>query len=128
VTALRPGCPGASDDVALMAVKSVHSAIFLAMLASILWLVATGVAGRRGRSVQAASALIAAESVVFVANGGICPLTPLAERYGAADGRVSDIFLPDALARTTPRWSIPLVITGVVLHLRAWRHRQGGSA
>ena len=107
--------------VALLIVRALHSGVFLAELGAILWLVVTGLLGRRDRSVAVAAALVAAESVVFLANRGACPLTPLAERYGAEDGRVSDIFLPDALARTIPMWSIPLVGMGVALHVRAWR-------
>ena len=64
------------------------------MLSAICWLVATGLAGRRDRSVAIAATLVAVESVVFVANRGVCPLTPLAERHGASRGGVSDIFLP----------------------------------
>jgi hypothetical protein len=105
-------------DGRLVAIRTVHSAIFLAELGSILWLVATGITGRRDRSVGFAAVLVAAESAVFVANDGICPLTPLAERYGASSGSVSDIWLPDAVARTIPYWTIPLVILGAALHLR----------
>ncbi len=112
-----------ADRAILVGIRAAHSAIFLVNLGAILWLVATGLAERRDRSTAVATTLVAAESLVFVANRGVCPLTPLAERYGAADGRVSDIFLPDALARTIPQWSIPLVIAGALLHLRAWRRR-----
>jgi hypothetical protein len=111
--------------VALVAVKAVHSAVFLVVLASILWLVATGLAGRRGRSVTLAAAMVAGESLVFLANRGVCPLTPLAERLGADDGSVSDIFLPERLARTIPLWSTVLVVVGIGLHLRSWRRRIG---
>ena len=113
---------------ALFAVRALHSGVFLAELWAILWLVLTGIAGRHGRSVALAATLVAAESAVFVANRGTCPLTPLAERYGADDGRVSDIFLPDALARTIPQWSIPLVLVGALLHVRAWRARRNAAA
>ena len=102
----------------LVAVKAFHSAIFLVMLSSILWLVATGISGRRDRSVAVAASLVAIESGVFLANSGVCPLTPLAERYGASRGGVSDIFLPDALARTIPYWATSLVVLGAALHLR----------
>ena len=71
-------------DGRLVAIRTVHSAIFLAELGSILWLVVTGIIGRRDRSVGVAAVLVAVESAVFVANDGICPLTPLAERYGAS--------------------------------------------
>jgi hypothetical protein len=109
---------------ALLVIRALHSAVFLAELWAIGWLVATGLVGRRDRSVVVAAALVAAESVVFMTNRGTCPLTPLAERYGAEDGRVSDMFLPDALARTIPCWSIPLVGIGVALHVRAWGRRR----
>jgi hypothetical protein len=102
----------------LVAVQAVHSAIFWIELGSIVWLVVSGAVGRRDRSVGIAAALVAAESVVFVANDRVCPLTPLAERFGAASGSVSDIWLPDAVARTIPYWTIPLIILGGALHAR----------
>src|SRR5512144_57875 len=37
---------------------------------------------------------IAIEEVVLAASGGKCPLTVAAERLGAIDGSVNDIFLP----------------------------------
>ena len=103
----------------LVLIKAVHSAIFAVMLAAIGWLLATGLMGRRDRSVTAAGALVAGESLVFVANRGTCPLTPLAERHGASRGGVSDIFLPDVVARTIPVWATSLVVIAAVLHLRA---------
>jgi hypothetical protein len=117
--------PVEGDLARLTAIRTVHSAIFLVELASILWLVVTGLAGRRDRSVAVAAVLVAGETAVFLANDGVCPLTPLAESYGAEDGRVSDIFLPDRLARTIPVWSSALVALAVLLHLRAWRRRAG---
>jgi hypothetical protein len=102
----------------LVAIKAFHSAVFLVMLSAIGWLVATGISGRHDRSVAVAAGLVAIESGVFVANHGVCPLTPLAERYGASRGGVSDIFLPDAVAHTIPIWSTSLIVLGVLLHLR----------
>jgi hypothetical protein len=110
----------------LFVIKAVHSAIFVVMLAAIGWLIATGLLGRRDRTVAVAGALVAAETVVFLTNGGTCPLTPLAERHGAARGGVSDIFLPEAIARTIPIWSGSLVAIAAVLHLR--RLRSSASA
>ncbi len=102
----------------LIAIQAIHSVIFWAELGSIVWLVATGIRGRRDRSVGVAATLVAIESAVFVANDRVCPLTPLAERFGATRGSVSDIWLPDAVARTIPYWTIPLVALGASLHLR----------
>ena len=112
-----------SDTVRLLAVQAVHSAVFWVELLSIGWLLVTGIRGRRDRSVAVAAGLVAIEGVVWVANDRICPLTPLAERYGAANGSVSDIWLPDVVARTIPQWSIPLVGLAAVLHVVRWMRR-----
>lgn len=102
-----------------------HSTVFWIELGAIGWLVATGLAGRRDRSVGVAAGLIAIEGVVWIGNDRVCPLTPLAERYGASSGSVSDIWLPDIAAKTIPYWSIPLVVIGTVLHIRGLRRRSG---
>jgi hypothetical protein len=73
--------------------------------------------GRRDRTVALAAGVMAVEATVFTANHGTCPLTPLAERYGARRGSVSDIFLPDVLARTLPVWSSVLLAVAGGLHL-----------
>ena len=105
---------------AVTVLKTVHTAIFAGELSAILWLVASGVIGRRDWTVGIAAAGVAAEATVFVANDGVCPLTPLTERMGAAHGSVSDIFLPDAVARTIPYWSTALLVVAGTLHLRAF--------
>jgi hypothetical protein len=105
----------------LVAIKTVHTAVFLVMLSAIGWLVATGLAGRRDRTVAVAATLVAAEAAVFVVNRGVCPLTPLAERHGASRGGVSDIFLPDRVAQSIPIWATSLVVAAVLLHLRRLR-------
>jgi hypothetical protein len=108
----------------LVVIKSVHSLAFLSILSAIVWLVVTGCLGRRDRSVAIAGGLVAIEAGVFLANGGVCPLTPLAERHGASRGGVSDIFLPDAVARTIPIWSTALIAIAIGLHLRSAHGRR----
>ena len=107
--------------VAVVALKSVHTVVFAGELSAIGWLVASGLVGRRDGTVAIAAAAVAVEAGVFVANGGVCPITPLTERLGAADGSVSDIFLPDSVARTIPIWSTALLVIAGLLHLRAIR-------
>ena len=107
-----------SRVIALALVRAVHSGVFLVELTAILWLVIAGIVGRRDRTVGIAAGLVAAEGLVFLAGRGVCPLTPLAERLGARRGSVSDIFLPDPIARTIPIWSTALLATAAVLHLR----------
>ena len=101
---------------AVPAIKTVHTAIVLVELASIAWLVLSGLVGRRDRTVALAAGAVAAETAVFLANHGVCPLTPLTERLGATRGEVSDIFLPDLVARTIPIWSSTLLVLAALLH------------
>jgi hypothetical protein len=105
--------------VAIVALKTVHTFIFAGELSAILWLVVSGLLGRRDRTVGIAAGAVAVEAGVFLANDGVCPITPLTERLGAVRGAVSDIFLPDAMARTTPAWSTALLMLAGLLHLRS---------
>jgi hypothetical protein len=107
------------QPAAVTALKAVHTVIFAGELSAICWLVVSGLVGRRDRTVGLAAAAVAGEIAVFLANDGVCPITPLTERLGAAHGSVSDIFLPDALARTTPVWSTALLLIAALLHARA---------
>ena len=93
--------------------------VFAGELLAILWLVVSGLIGRRDRTVAIAAAAVAVEAAVFLGNDCVCPITPLTERLGAAHGSVSDIFLPDAVARTIPMWSSALLVIASLLHLRA---------
>src|SRR4051794_11007719 len=105
----------------VVALKAIHAVVFAGELAAILWLCVSVLLGRCDRSVGPATLAVGAEAVVFVANGGVCPITPLTERLGAADGSVSDIFLPSAVARTIPIWSTALLGLAGVLHARSYR-------
>ena len=109
----------------VIGLKAVHTVIFAGELAAILWLVVSGLVGRRDRTVGIAAGAVAAEIAVFLANDGVCPITPLTERMGAGYGSVSDIFLPNAVARTTPIWSMSLLAIAGLLHLRALRRVHG---
>ena len=124
--AVRPGRDRGAARRQL-AIKAVHTAVFAAELASIGWLVASGILRRQDRTVAVAAVLVALEGAVFVANRGVCPLTTMAEQEGAERGSVSDIFLPDVVARTIPAWSSLLVALAAVLHARARLASRGPS-
>jgi hypothetical protein len=116
--------PATASAALLVLIRGTHSAIFLVELAAIAWLVLTGIVGRRDRSTGVAAVLVAGEAAVFLINDGVCPLTPLAERHGARRGGVSDIFLPDPVARTIPVWSTALIALAATLHARALLRRR----
>ncbi len=120
----EPPAPAPGNAALLVLIRGTHSAIFLVELAAIAWLVVTGITGRRDRFTAVAAVLVTAEAAVFLANDGVCPLTPLAERHGARRGGVSDIFLPDPIARTIPVWSTALIALAVALHARALFRRR----
>jgi hypothetical protein len=88
--------------LALYVVKGGHTLIFLAMGAGVLETLRAGLRGRSSRATGPAIAATIGEGVVLYVNGNRCPLTELAEELGAADGRVSDIFLPAWFARHIP--------------------------
>lgn len=111
-----------SEPAAVVAVKAVHTGIWFAVEAAFVYLLWTGVTGRRGRGVTVAGGIVVAESVVFVANGFRCPLTEVAVSMGADAGSVTDIYLPKWFARSLPAIHTPL------LALAAWLHRDALGA
>ena len=112
----------------LGAVKGVHTLAWLTVEACVVHLLVAGLTGRSGPRVTASAVVVAAETAVFAGNGFRCPLTDVAERYGAADGSVTDIFLPGWFARRLPAIHAPLLVLIAVLHLRNRRLRRSADA
>jgi hypothetical protein len=115
---------------ALVVVKTLHTIVWAFVEAAMLYLLASGAAGRSDRRAGVAAAMVGAESLVFLANGARCPLTALAETLGAEDGSVTDIYLPGWLARSLPVLHVPLIVMAGWLHwrnVRDGRGRPGGS-
>lgn len=90
-----------------------------------------GFAGRSDRRVAIAAGVVAGESLIFAANGFRCPLTGVAERLGAADGSVTDIYLPRWFAHYLPAIHVPILLLAAYLHGRNIRRARtravGGS-
>ena len=101
-------------DVAIVAIKAVHSGIFLLNATSVLHIFRVGVLNRRSRWTRVALFAAVGESIVFVVNRGRCPLTQLVEAMGAESGRVSDIFLPRWLADRIPQLFGPPLVIGLL--------------
>jgi hypothetical protein len=106
----------------VVAIKILHSVIFLVNSSSVLLIFWQGISGHGSRFSNVALAAALSESAVFVVNKGRCPLTDLVEQLGAEDGRVSDIFLPKWFADRIPCIFGPLLVIG--LALRVWRSRR----
>lgn len=110
--------------LALFAIKAVHTLAFVVIASSGLLVLFDGLRGRPSRRTSAALAVTLTEVGVFAANGFVCPLTPLAERYGARRGSVSDIFLPDIVARNLTWSSSAILAVAILLNVRAMRRAQ----
>ena len=104
--------------VAIFVVKLVHSAIFLSVAFSVLYVFYTGLANRRSRLVPIALGLALGESLIFTVNRFQCPLRAFAEDIGAESGQVTDIFLPRWFADRIPYVFTPPLVIGIVAMLR----------
>jgi hypothetical protein len=114
------------QGAALWLIKAVHTLAFVSIGSTIVLFVWDGIRGRPSRRTACALGVGLAEAAVYLSNNQVCPLTPLAEEFGAESGAVVDIFLPDALARRIPVISTTALLVGAVLNLRALRRLSHG--
>jgi hypothetical protein len=96
-------------------IKMVHTVIFLYMSVCLLYILYAGITRAFGLILVVAICSILVEGVVLLLNRGRCPFTVLAEKHGAKSGSVTDIFLPDYIARNTFRFSTVLFALEMVL-------------
>ena len=75
-------------------IKAVHTAVFVLMACSVMYVLYSGITGTTGLLTWIALSLIVLEALTFTLNKCQCPLTQLSERYGAENGTVSSMFLP----------------------------------
>jgi hypothetical protein len=113
-TAQRP--PGRPEVVA--GIKVFHTLAWLSIESCVAYVLWAGFARRSDKRAGAAAAVVVAETLVFVSNGFRCPLTKLAERYGAERGSVTDIYLPRWFAHFMPAIHAPLLVIMAYLHAR----------
>ena len=123
-TWLASRTPPAARPAVLAGVKAIHTAIFASVAAQIGVVVWDGLRQRPGRRTVAAVVIALGESAIYASNNQVCPLTPLAEELGATRGSVSDIFLPDRLARRIPLIGGSALVIGLGLNLLAWIRRR----
>ena len=118
-------------EAALATTKAVHTLAWFSIEACMVYVLYAGFAGRSDRWVAIAAGVVAGESLIFAANGFRCPLTGVAERLGAADGSVTDIYLPRWFAHYLPAIHVPILLLAAYLHGRNIRRARtravGGS-
>jgi hypothetical protein len=75
------------------------------MSACLLYILYCGITLIYNWALLVALAAIFAEGAALILNRWRCPLTTLVERYSGGKGSVTDLFLPDIIARNTFRYS-----------------------
>ena len=86
------------------------------MLGCLFYILFAGLTATFNIALLVAVATIAIEGMVISLNGCQCPLTVLAEKYGAEKGSVTDLFMPPIVARNLFRWS-PYIFAGELVLL-----------
>jgi heme/copper-type cytochrome/quinol oxidase subunit 3 len=108
--------------VTILQIKLVHTVIFWILSLCVLYALFSGIADRITTWTWVAVGLLLLESVVLMASGWTCPLTILAQRQGARQGSVVDIFLPSWLAdRIFPICGTLFGVALVLIALRVFR-------
>jgi hypothetical protein len=121
MNAQQGGPPGSWRPAALVAIKAVHTVAFFSIGSCLTYLFYSGVRKRSDRLAAIAAAVVAGETLIYAGNRMRCPLTGLAERFGAASGSVSDIFLPSWFADHIAEITAPIFAEAVVLHAKNLR-------
>jgi len=113
----RPRTDGTSTQAAVRprpavvgGIKAVHTLAWLSIESCVAYVLWAGFADRSDRRAGAAAAVVAGETLLFAGNRCRCPLTELAERYGAEHGPVTDIYLPKWFAHNMPAIHAPLLV------------------
>lgn len=104
---------------ALAAIKGIHTAIFFSIFAAVMLTVWDGVRGEPRRRTAIAGGVVLVESALYVSNNQVCPLTPLAEEFGAERGSVVDMFLPAFAARRIPIVAGSMTALALALNIKA---------
>jgi hypothetical protein len=115
--------PEAWREGTLAAIKGIHTAIFVSISAAVLLTVWDGLRGSPRKRTAIAGGVVLGESVLYASNNQVCPLTPLAEEFGAERGSVVDLFLPAAAARQIPLVAGSAAVLALILNLRALLRR-----
>ena len=108
-----------SDAGKLIAIKVIHTLVWLVLVAAILYVCYAGAFDRVSPLVWYCVGAILIEGVVLFINKGKCPLTSLACKYTDTHPIGFDIFLPKWLARYNKVVFSAMFLIGLSLVL--WR-------
>ena len=108
--------------MAISAITAGHTVAWFSIETCMVYLLYAGFTRRSDRRAAAvAAAVVGGETLVFAGNGFRCPLTQLAQRLGATQAGVTDIWLPKWFAHNLPAIHAPLLVLAAYLHARNLR-------
>jgi hypothetical protein len=96
-------------------IKTVHSVLFFLLVFSLFYTLYAAIARNYNWLLLASMVVIVIDGLAIALNRQRCPLTTLAERYGARDGAVTNIFLPGWAARYVFKFFTVLFIVEFVI-------------
>ncbi|MEZ4994164.1 MAG: hypothetical protein R2824_27300 [Saprospiraceae bacterium] len=101
----------------LIAIKLVHTLIWIFFVSVIAYVVYSGISGRITNFTWIAIVLVIGEGVVLLIFRMFCPLTLIARKYSDSTKDNFDIYLPNWLARHNKLIFTSIFIFGIVLVL-----------
>ncbi len=101
----------------LIAIKWVHTLIWLFFVSVIFYIVYSGITGEISAFTWIAIGLVIGEGAVLLIFKMFCPLTILARKYSDSQKDNFDIYLPNWLARHNKVIFTSIFVAGVILVL-----------
>ena len=96
-------------------VKSIHLTLFILMCVCLFYILYCAITRTYDWTLLTAIAIILINGLSIVLNRGRCPLTTLAEKYGAENGAVTHLILPKWAARYVFKFFTVVAAIEVVL-------------
>jgi hypothetical protein len=112
---------------ALTTIKAIHTVIFATIGGAIVLVVWDGLHQSPRRRTLVAGGMVLVESAIYASNNQVCPLTPLAEQFGAGRGSVADIYLPDWFCTRIPVKGGSAMLLGLALNVWAGLRQRSTS-
>jgi hypothetical protein len=94
-------------------IKFIHSLLFFLMVFCLFYSLYCAITRKYDWTLPAAMAIVLINGLAITINHGRCPLTTLAEKYGAVNGAVTHLFMPMFCARYVFKFFIVMFIVEV---------------
>lgn len=103
-----------AENKTVFTIKAVHLSLFILMIVCLGYALYAAAAGIYDWTLLTAMAIVLFDGISIALNRGRCPLTTLAEHYGASDGAVTHLIMPRWAARYVFKFFIVVFIIELV--------------